>query len=189
MVMDCIHFIWHYQFKCISSSVIIPAECQCMQSMFEELIVYWPASFWSQWQWWKAVVSSSNCRVPPHSQRSLTGKMYAINTSHYGDVIVDAIASQITSLTIVYSIVYSDADQRKHQSSTSLAFVQGIHRGPVNSPHKWPVTRQMFPVDDVIMNIYRISCHGNGPRLVCQVHLVIGLRPLVRFLTNTACPG
>ena len=62
-----------------------------------------------------------------------------------------AIASQITSLTIVYSIVYSDAYQRKHQSSASLAFVWRIHRGPVNSPHKWPVTRTMFPFDDVIL--------------------------------------
>ena len=64
---------------------------------------------------------------------------------------MDEIASQITSLTIVYSTVYSDEDQRKHQSSASLAFVRGIHRGPVNSPHKWPVTRKMFPFDDVIM--------------------------------------
>ena len=64
---------------------------------------------------------------------------------------MDAIASQIASLTIVYSIVYSDADQRKHQSSASLAFVRWIHRGPVNSPHKWPVTRKMFPFDDVII--------------------------------------
>ena len=71
---------------------------------------------------------------------------------HYNEVIMGAIASQITSLTIVYSIVYSDADQRKHQSSASLAFVRGIHRGqPVNSSHKWPVTRKMFPFDDVIM--------------------------------------
>ena len=70
---------------------------------------------------------------------------------HYDDVIMGAIASLITSLTIIYSTVYSDADQRKHQSSASLAFVWGIHRGPVNSPHKWPVTRKMFPVDDVIM--------------------------------------
>ena len=62
-----------------------------------------------------------------------------------------AIASEITSLTIIYSTVYSDADQRKHQSSASLAFVRGIHRGPVNSPHKWPVTRKMFPFHDVIM--------------------------------------
>ena len=63
------------------------------------------------------------------------------------------IASQITSLTIVYSTVYSDADQRKYQSSASLAFVRGIHWRPVNSPHKWPATRKMFPFDDVIMGI------------------------------------
>ena len=43
-----------------------------------------------------------------------------------GDVIMGAIASQITSLTIVYSTIYSDADQRKHESSASLAFVRGI---------------------------------------------------------------
>ena len=60
-------------------------------------------------------------------------------------------ASQITSLTIVFSTVYSGADQIKHQSSVSLAFVRGIHRWPVNSPHKEPVTRKMFPFDDVIM--------------------------------------
>ena len=65
-----------------------------------------------------------------------------------------AIASLITSLTIVYSTVNSDADQRKHQSSASLAFVWGIHRGPVNSPHKWPVTRKMFPFDDVILGSF-----------------------------------
>ena len=61
------------------------------------------------------------------------------------------IASQITSLTTVYSTVYPGEDQRKHQSSAPLAFVRGIHRGLVNSPHKWPVTRKMFPFDDVIM--------------------------------------
>ena len=71
--------------------------------------------------------------------------------SHYDDDILGAIASQITSLTIFYSTVYSDADQIKHQSSASLAFATWIDRGPVNSPHKWPVTRKMFPFDDVIM--------------------------------------
>ena len=70
---------------------------------------------------------------------------------HYNDVIMGTIASQITSLTIVYSTVYSDADQTKYESSASLAFVQGIHRGPVNSPHKWRVTRKMLPFDDVFM--------------------------------------
>ena len=62
-----------------------------------------------------------------------------------------AIAFQITSLAIVYSAFYSGANQRKHQSSTSLAFVRGIHRGPVISLNKCPVTRKMFPFDDVIM--------------------------------------
>ena len=61
---------------------------------------------------------------------------------HYNDVIMGMIASQITSLTIVYSTVDSGADQRKHQRPASLAFVRGIHREPVNSPHKWPVTRK-----------------------------------------------
>ena len=70
---------------------------------------------------------------------------------HYDDVIMIKLASQITSLTVVYSIVYSGVNQRKHQSSASLAFVQEIHRGPVNFSHKWPVTRKMFPFDDVIM--------------------------------------
>ena len=77
---------------------------------------------------------------------------------HYGDVIMGMIASQITSLTIVYSTIYSDADQRKHQSFSSLAFVCGIHQRPVNSPHKWQVTRKMFPFDDVIMHRGHIQC-------------------------------
>ena len=73
------------------------------------------------------------------------------STSHYNDVIMSAMASQITSLTIVYSTFHSSADQRKHQSSASLAFMRGIHRWAVNSPHKGPVTEKMFPFDDVIM--------------------------------------
>ena len=78
-----------------------------------------------------------------------------------------ALASQITSLTIVYSTVFSDADQSKHQSSASLAFVWGIHRWPVNSPHTWPITRKMFPFDDVIMRCFqcfqqvRCKCWGH----------------------------
>ena len=61
-----------------------------------------------------------------------------------------AMASLITSLMSVYSIVHSATDQRKHQSSASLAFVRGIDRWiPF---HKWPVTPKMFPFDDVIMH-------------------------------------
>ena len=67
---------------------------------------------------------------------------------HYNDVIMGTIATLIANFTIVYSTVYSDADQRKHQSSAALAFV---HRGPVNILHNWPVTRKMFPFHDAIM--------------------------------------
>ena len=70
---------------------------------------------------------------------------------HYNDIMMGATVFQITRLTIVYSTVYSGTDQRKHQSSMSLAFVWGIHPWPLNSPHKGPVTRKMFPFDDVIM--------------------------------------
>ena len=65
--------------------------------------------------------------------------------------IMSAMAYQIIAASIVYSTVCLGADQRKHQSSASLAFVGAIHRWPVNSPHKWPVTRKMFSFYDVII--------------------------------------
>ena len=77
--------------------------------------------------------------------------LFGSPTHHYNDVMMSTMASQITSLPIVYSTVYSSANQRKHQSSASLAFLRGIHRWPVNSPHKGPVTWKMFPFDGVIM--------------------------------------
>ena len=70
---------------------------------------------------------------------------------HYNDVLMSSMASRITSLKIVYLTVYWGADQRNYQSSVSLAFVRGIYRWPVNSPRKGPVTRKMFPFDDIIM--------------------------------------
>ena len=86
-------------------------------------------------------------------------RLYVINVryrknfwSHYSDVTMRAMASQITSPTIVYSTVYSGADQRKYQSSAPLVFERGIHRWLMNFLHKRPVTRKMFPFDDVIMN-------------------------------------
>ena len=106
-----------------------------------------------------------------HAQHVLFCIMWALwptEAGHHSDAIMTTMASQITSLTIVYSIVYSYTDQRKHQSSSSLAFVRGIHRGPVNSPHKGPVTRKMFPFDDVIMDQYLMSlctsCSQNDTR-------------------------
>ena len=95
------------------------------------------------WSWWiSMMLGYSWCAL-----------MTLHNHDHYSDVIMSTMLSQITSLTIVYSTVYLGADERKHQSSALLAFVQGIHRWPVNSPHKWPVTWKMFPFDDVIMMV------------------------------------
>ena len=79
---------------------------------------------------------------------------------HYSDAIMGAMAYQITSLTIVTQSfiraqIIENIKARKHQSTASLAFVRGIYRWPVNSTHKWPVTRKMFPLDDVIMIITR----------------------------------
>ena len=88
---------------------------------------------------------------------------------HYDDVIMDAMASQITSLTIVYSTVYSDTDQWKHQSSAPLAFVLGIHRGPVNSPQKWPVTRKMSPFDDVIISWFLFNPQQDVEKIILSV--------------------
>ena len=97
---------------------------------------------------WIIIISRSQ-RQPP-AIRSSTPQLASspllrgprLLSHHYNDVIMSAMASQITSLMTVYPTVYSGADQRQHQSSASLAFVRRIHRWPVNSPHKWPVIRK-----------------------------------------------
>ena len=63
-------------------------------------------------------------------------------------------SSQITGVSIVCSTVCSGSDQRKHQNSVSLAFVRGIHRRPVDSPHKGAVTRKRLPFDDAIIFLF-----------------------------------
>ena len=84
---------------------------------------------------------------------------------HYIDAIMTTMASQITSLTVVYWIVYSDADQRKHQNFRVTGLRVGNSPGPVNSPHIGSVTRNMFPFDDVIMFlrdfIWDVAWHYN----------------------------
>ena len=113
------------------------------------------SSIWNSRAYFSMKMPYYQCRNSRYKDETVVRLSYLYNwnpfTWHYSDVIMGTIESQITSLTIVYSIVYSDADQRKHQSSASLAFVRGIHWGPVNSPHKRPVMRKMFPFDDVIM--------------------------------------
>ena len=101
-----------------------------------------------------------------------------VDLDHNNNVIMGAIASQITSLTSIFLTVYSGADQRKHQSYASLAFVGGIYRWPVNSPHKWPVTREMFLFNDAIMPSRHWSDHFQSrvlwrpKRSVCNYNFV-----------------
>ena len=106
------------------------------------------------------IVQSRN--ITGHQSSDACQKLYPFelpepDISHNNDVIMSTIASQITSITIVYSTVYSGADQRNHQSFASLAFVWGIHRGPVNSPHKGQVTRKCFYL--MTSSCYRIFLH------------------------------
>ena len=101
-------------------------------------------------RWIPFTKGAHNAKIVPissHRHYVILSEMYF---EHYSDVIIRAMASQITGLSIVYSTVYSGADERRHQSSASLAFVRGIQRWPVDSPHKGPVTRKMLPFNDVI---------------------------------------
>ena len=117
---------------------------------------------------WKPKLKSDRTDVKPLSRvgPSVLSPLPITLHSHYDDVIMSEIASQITSLTIVYSTVHLGADQSKHQSSASLAFVWEIHRWPVNFPHKWPVTRKIFPFDDVIMSSQIFNSLFNRPILI-----------------------
>ena len=81
-------------------------------------------------------------RVPKLPSWIMFLKIMLLKLLHCSGGIISAMASQITGVSIVYSTVCSGAEQRKHQSSASLAFVRGIHRSPMNSPHKGPVTRE-----------------------------------------------
>ena len=105
-----------------------------------------PRCQWNNPEW-----HGANLTIPNHTRnREHCAYFLGCTSGHYSDVLMGAIASQITSLVTVYSVVYWGAGQRKHQSFASLAFVRGIHRRPVNCPHKWPITRKMFPFDGVI---------------------------------------
>ena len=112
---------------------------------------------------------------------------YVSQHCHYGDVTRSTMASQITSLTIVYSTVIQAKIKKTQQSSASLAFVRGIHRSPVNSPHKWPVTRKMFPSDGAPQNslVYREVSHYNDVIMSAMASQITG----VPIVCSTVCSG
>ena len=90
-------------------------------------------------------------------------------SNHYSDIIMSVMASEITSVSVVYSTICLGPDHRKHQSSASLAFVWGIHWWPVNSPHKWPVTR-------------KISCH-----MIISVTSEVTLENMGQIFQGSSC--
>ena len=148
-VHACIHF-WNKNIALSDMGLVHCGVCATPRSIIatrDERSV-WPHYF-STGQ--DRQCESRKTTFPPNIYFNNKHYLLPLNTPvhHYSDVIMSTMASEITSLAIVYSTFYSD--QRKHQSSASLAFVRGTHR----DRHKGPVTRKMFPLDDVIMCLYR----------------------------------
>ena len=105
------------------------------------------------------------CWCPGSSPRVTCSHNIDTISKPYSDIIISVVMSQITGISIVCTTICSDSDQRKHQSSASLAFVRGIHRSAVNSPHKGPVAWKMFPFADVIMDKWLLVFHEEGYQL------------------------
>ena len=142
---DIPQYLWDV-ITCPCPRNLLLAQHSSVYGGFKWWVMYLPILFISaSWALW-------------YTRHCLSASGVTMKVLHYNDVIMSTMASQITSLTIVYSTTYSGPDQRKHQSSALLAFMWWIHRWPVNSPHKGPVsphkgpvTHKMLPFDDVIM--------------------------------------
>ena len=137
---------WLVQIYCATSHHYLPRDTK------KEASVYCCENVNKLWHFWMVFVS-----MPLQNLMNAIGSwcwpyfdVHHLIPWHYSNVIMSSMAFRITGVSIVYSTVCSCADQRIHHSSASLAFIRGIHRWPVNCPHKGPVTRRMFPSDDVI---------------------------------------
>ena len=102
--------------------------------------------------------TSPKSLIPPkyrlNSWSSATIVWQTIVSSHYSDVLMGTIASQITSQLFTQPFIQTQIKENI-KAPRHWPLCGGIHRGPVNSPHKWPVTRKMFPFHDVIMMTLR----------------------------------
>ena len=159
MFSKWMNFLWHLTLGNLAWFVLLLDHLapiiSCVLYIYEICIV-WPCVYVNYTVYWTQNMQCQHLHVHivevlmPAPAKQLANWIMFL---HYSAVIIGTMASQITSLTAVYTTDYSGADQRKYQSSASLAFVWGIHRWPVNSPHKWPVTRKMFQFDDVIIGL------------------------------------
>ena len=133
-----------------------------------------PAIWWSQWRASNAdnYLAAARSRFPcfkfiPKGSALLISRVLL----HYNDAIMRAMTSQITGLTIVYSTFNSGTVQ----SSASLAFVWGIHRWPMNSPHKGPVTRKCFHLMTSSCQTFEGIDHGFKVKRITNVLQLPGL--------------
>ena len=115
----------------------------------------------------KSYSSKISCKSP---SSKWINHCFNYEHAHHSDVIMSAMASQITGVSIVFLTVCSGTDQRKHQSSISLAFVMGIQRWPVDSHHKGPVMQKRFPFENVIMDICPFTLLSRWTRFVRPDH-------------------
>ena len=159
------HFFTLYAIKCAHCYFyIISCGYIIVRNEFARLI-YTYYSGLLHWQCHNRIIGSArgpvkqpwSTRVNGSHESWTTDNFITKQMRHYSDVIMSVMASQITDVSIVCSSACSGTDQIKQQSSASLAYMRGIHRSPVDSLHKGPVTRKMFPFDDVIVCVYCIG--------------------------------
>ena len=150
--------------KCLSYIIIIERNLPNMELSFTDGIYFRCTVVIFIFQVNNCIISTRKCNCSkyiPNKHSSLLCNAFKfewsqIKTSHTfhchcSDVIMNAMASQITGFSIVYSTLCLGADHWNNQSSASLAFVRGIPRWLANSPHKGQETQRMVPLDDVIM--------------------------------------
>ena len=152
---------------------VIGSSTDCSQTRKHQSSVIGP--FW--WKFaserWIPFTNGQWCRkqfhvlISSHNTSISNLAVIMVHDSHYSDFIIRTMASQITGVLIVYKTFCSGTDQRKHQSSTSLAFIRRIHRWPMNSPHNGPVTRKMSPCDGVIRGGGRTNKPNNSLVSTC----------------------
>ena len=114
------------KYTCLYSSIQTAATRRVFHTIEEPLerVSLWGLSFRNTWP---TREQGTNSRRPPHIHSFKRER----KLSHYSYILMSAMACQITGILIVCSSVCSGADQRKHQSFASLAFVMGIHLWPV----------------------------------------------------------
>ena len=145
----------------MKSIIYINQCCWSLLVFTGQIVLLWTIhSLWDfldQGKFWP-----SSSEIPVSWLLTLQEVAVRLQTNQWSDYVkIWSVDSVLYSSSLIVSILYSavclDADQRKHQSSAPMAFMRVIHRWPVNSPHKGPVTRKMFPFDDVIV-VTQFTC-------------------------------